>query len=196
MQSSSSRLRALLFALVGICAACSGFTTDSVNVDPSLSEASLYDLSAPSLEGEGVALSDYRGKVTLVVNTASQCGFTGQYKGLQALHEEFKDQGFSVLGFPSDDFGGQEFSTAGEVRAFCEKSFQVSFPLFEITRVKAGTEQSPIYGFLSKSSGSLPGWNFGKYLVDRNGRVLSFFPSQVGPEDAALRDAVMAALRS
>ncbi|MCL4149850.1 UNVERIFIED_CONTAM: hypothetical protein GTU68_043896 [Idotea baltica] len=159
-----------------------------------MKRAALYDLPAETLDGDEVSLDAYRGQVTLVVNTASQCGFTSQYSDLQALHTEYEGRGFSVLGFPSDDFGGQEFATSGEVREFCENTFQVTFPLFAITNVKSGPDQSPVYEFLSKSSGSLPGWNFGKYLVGRDGKVLGFYASQVDPMGSELREAVESAL--
>jgi glutathione peroxidase len=173
---------------------CSGFTTDSVAMDSSVAEVSFYSFSAESLEGPVVALSEYRGQVTLVVNTASQCGFTKQYKELQELQGEYAARGFSVLGFPSGDFGGQEFDTPGEIREFCDSKFGVTFPLFAKTKVKEGEGQSELYSHLGKCTGSLPGWNFGKYLVDRDGRVLAFYASPVNPTGEELRSAIEAAL--
>jgi glutathione peroxidase len=180
--------------LLAMLAACSGFTTDSVEKDPAMAESSIYSFEAESLTGEAAPLQAYIGQVTLIVNTASKCGYTSQYKDLQDLQTTYAEQGFSVLGFPSGDFGGQEFETAGEIRAFCDSEFGVSFPLFAKTQVEEGNDQSPIYNFLGKASGSLPAWNFGKYLVDREGRVLAFYASQVNPMGQELRAAIEAAL--
>lgn len=188
-------LRTLSIApLLAMTIACSGMTTDSVDKDPAVAEASVYSFEVESLAGEAVPLETYRGQVTLIVNTASQCGYTSQYEDLQALQTNYADQGFSVLGFPSGDFGGQEFETAAEIRKFCDSEFSVSFPLFAKTRVKEGDEQAPIYDFLGKASGSLPGWNFGKYLIDREGRVLAFYATPVNPMGEELRAAIEAAL--
>ena len=155
--------------------------------------ASFYDLKATSLQGKPHDLSQYKGKVALVVNVASQCGFTPQYKGLQALREELKGKGFEVLGFPSNDFGAQEPGSAEEIQTFCQKNYGVSFPMFQKLVTKAGEAQSPIYGYLGKS-GHLPEWNFAKYVIGKDGQVKAFFGSKVAPEDAKLRQAVEAAL--
>lgn len=186
----------VLSLLLPLVSACSGLTTDAVEMDASVAEQSFYTFKAESLEGEGVDLSSYQGQVTLVVNTASQCGFTKQYEGLQELQEEYAAQGFTVLGFPSGDFGGQEFALPGEIREFCDSEFGVTFPLFAKTQVKEGEGQSEIYAFLGKATGSLPGWNFGKYLIDREGRVLAFYASPVDPTGQELRGAIEAALKS
>jgi glutathione peroxidase len=154
---------------------------------------SFYDLKANTLLGKPGDLAQYRGKVSLVVNVASKCGFTPQYDGLEKLHRELKDKPFNVLGFPSNDFGGQEPGTAEEIAQFCKLTYGVTFPMFEKVVTRAGTGQSPIYAFLGKS-GSLPAWNFSKYVIDKQGRVVAFFPSQVTPEDPALREAIAKAL--
>lgn len=156
--------------------------------------SSLYDIEVATLEGQPVSLGDWRGKVTLVVNTASQCGLTPQYAGLQRLHERFGDRGFAVLGFPSGDFLGQEFGTAGEIREFCTSRFSVGFPLFAKTGVKPGDGQSPVFEYLGTETGWLPGWNFGKYLVGRDGRPIVFFGPRTDPEDASVIEAIEAAL--
>jgi glutathione peroxidase len=156
---------------------------------------SLYDLQTTSLDGKLAPLAAYKGKVTLVVNTASQCGYTPQYAGLQKLHDEMKGKGFSVLGFPSNDFGGQEPGAAEDIATFCQRNYGVTFPMFSKLVTKAGPEQSPIYAYLG-ATGNLPGWNFSKYLVGRDGRVKAFFPSKVTPEDPALRKAIDEALGS
>lgn len=155
---------------------------------------SFYSLGTRSLEGAPVALNEYAGKVTLVVNVASACGYTPQYTGLQALHDQLKDRGFAVLGFPCNDFGRQEPGGPEEIRDFCERSFGVRFPLFEKVVTRSGPDQSPVYAELSRQSGKLPAWNFGKYLVDRQGKVLAFFEPRVAPEDPTLRAAIETAL--
>ena len=161
--------------------------------NPGASAGSLYDLSATSLDGKLVDLAAYRGKVALVVNVASQCGFTPQYEGLEKLHRELAPRGFSVLGFPSNDFGGQEPGTAEDIGAFCRTKYGVTFPMFSKIVTKPGPEQSPVYAFLGQS-GDLPRWNFAKYVVGKDGRVVAFFPSRVSPDSAELRKAIQQAL--
>jgi glutathione peroxidase len=156
---------------------------------------SLYDLEVTTLDGTPARLGDWRGKVTLVVNVASECGFTPQYAGLEELHRELSGRGFAVLGFPSNDFGGQEPGTPAEIHAFCRKNYGVTFPLFAKVATRAGAEQSPVYAFLG-GSGSLPQWNFAKYVVGKDGQVVAFFPSKVTPESAELRAAIDRALGS
>lgn len=154
---------------------------------------SFYDLKTKTLKGEPADLAAYRGKVSLVVNVASYCGYTPQYAGLEKLHRELKDKGFNVLGFPSNDFGEQEPGTAEEIATFCKRTYDVTFPMFEKVVTKKTAGQSPVYTFLGQS-GHLPQWNFSKYLIDKQGRVVAFFPSEVTPEDPALRAAVTKAL--
>jgi glutathione peroxidase len=154
---------------------------------------SLYDLRTETLSGSPADLGEYRGKVSLVVNVASECGFTPQYAGLQRLHDELSAHGFAVLGFPSNEFGGQEPGTPDEIRAFCDRRFGVTFPLFAKTQTKPGDGQSSVYAFLTRG-GDVPSWNFCKYLVGRDGQVRAFFSSKVTPEDRKLRNAVNEAL--
>ncbi len=154
---------------------------------------SFYDLKTKTLLGKPGDLSQYRGKVSLVVNVASKCGFTPQYEGLEALQREMKGKPFNVLGFPSNDFGEQEPGTAQEIATFCKLTYDVTFPMFEKVVTKRGADQSPIYAFLGQS-GKLPAWNFSKYVVDKQGRITAFFPSEVTPADAKLRDAINKAL--
>ena len=154
---------------------------------------SFYDLKTTSLDGKPADLGQYRGKVSLVVNVASMCGYTPQYAGLEKLHRELKGKGFTVLGFPSNDFGGQEPGTAQEIATFCRTSYDVTFPLFEKLVTTRGAGQSPVYAFLG-TSGRLPAWNFSKYVIDKQGRITAFFPSEVTPEDPALRSAITKAL--
>ncbi len=153
-----------------------------------------YDLKTQTLVGnKPVDLGVYRGTVTLVVNVASYCGYTPQYKGLESLHRELQPKGFAVLGFPSNDFGEQEPGTAQEIADFCRLTYDVSFPMFAKVVTQPGAAQSPIYQFLGRS-GKLPTWNFGKYLVGKDGQVIAFYPSDVTPESAQLRAAITKAL--
>ena len=154
---------------------------------------SLYSLKTTTLAGQPADLAQYKGKVALAVNVASQCGFTPQYAGLEKLQEELKGRGFTVLGFPSNDFGGQEPGTAEEIATFCKKNYGVTFPMFSKLVTKAGPDQSPIYTLLGKGR-ELPSWNFAKYLVGKDGRVVAFFNSKVTPDDQALRKAIEAEL--
>jgi glutathione peroxidase len=154
---------------------------------------SFYDLKTNTLTGKPADLTAYRGKVSLVVNVASYCGFTPQYTGLEKLQREMKDKGFNVLGFPSNDFGQQEPGTAAEIGDFCKRTYDVTFPMFEKSVTKAGRDQSPIYTFLG-ASGHLPAWNFAKYVIGKDGKVVAFFPSDVTPESPALRQAIANAL--
>jgi len=154
---------------------------------------SFYDLKTKTLLGKSADLSQYRGKVSLVVNVASKCGFTPQYEGLEKLQREMKGKPFNVLGFPSNDFGQQEPGSAEEIAQFCKLTYDVTFPMFEKVVTKRGGEQSPVYAFLGQS-GHLPAWNFSKYVIDKQGRITAFFPSDVTPEDPKLRDAIAKAL--
>ncbi len=149
---------------------------------------SLYDFSATLNSGEIKNLSDYRGEVLLVVNTASQCGFTPQYKGLQELYSRYRDQGFEVLGFPCDQFGHQEPGTNEEIQSFCELNYGVTFPLFAKIEVN-GENTHPVFNFLKTEQSGILGdsikWNFTKFLVDRQGNVVDRFAPQTTPEKIA-----------
>lgn len=174
--------------------ACSQAAPRTAELEARWKDASFFDLKATALDGGEKELAEYRGKVALVVNVASQCGFTGQYAGLQKVYEKYRDKGLVVLGFPSGDFGGQEFATSREIRDFCDTKYRVSFPMFEKCRVKAGEGQSPVFECLGTKSGELPGWNFGKYLVSRDGKTAVFFPSTTGPDSSKLVEAIEKAL--
>jgi glutathione peroxidase len=156
-------------------------------------ERSFYDFKTNTLKGAPADLGIYRGKVALVVNVASYCGFTPQYKGLERLHREMKDKGVVVLGFPSNDFGQQEPGSAEEIEQFCKLTYDVTFPMFEKVVTINGRGQSPIYAWLG-ASGHLPAWNFAKYVIGKNGQVVAFFPSEVAPESPQLRGAIARAL--
>jgi glutathione peroxidase len=153
---------------------------------------SFYEIKTKSLDGKPADLATYRGTVSLVVNVASYCGYTPQYTGLEKLQRELKGKGFNVLGFPSNDFGQQEPGTAEEIATFCKRTYDVTFPMFEKVVTK-GTGQSPVYSFLGQT-GHLPAWNFAKYVIDKQGKVVAFFPSEVTPEDPKLRAAIAKAM--
>lgn len=148
----------------------------------------LGSFRAQSLDGQDVDLSAYDGQVRLIVNTASQCGFTPQYKGLQKLHDDFGDQGFTVLGFPCDQFGNQEFDGDAEIASFCEKNFGVSFPMFSKIDVN-GSDAHPLFQWLRKQKGGLLGnkirWNFTKFLVGKDGKVIGRYAPTTTPEKIA-----------
>lgn len=165
-------------------------TSMNISADP---VQSLYDLKVNSLDGKPVDLGQYKGHVVLVVNTASHCGFTPQYAGLEKLYQDYKDKGFFILGFPSNDFGGQEPGTSQEIIAFCTGKYNVTFPMFEKVKTK-GDGQAPVYQFLTTGFPA-PTWNFCKYLIDPTGKVLQEFPSKVTPESPELRNAIDAALK-
>ena len=135
----------------------------------------------------------YKGKVLLVTNVASKCGFTPQYEGLESLYRSYKDKGLVVLGFPSGDFGGQELASDGEIQEFCKLNFGVSFPLFSKSSVK-GENANPLFKTLSTKTGKQPSWNFNKYLVGRDGKVIAHFPSKVEPNSAEITKAIESAL--
>jgi glutathione peroxidase len=175
------------FALALLCALA---VTTSISAQQ---PPSFYDLKTMALDGKPGNLAQYKGRVSLVVNVASKCGYTPQYEGLEKLQREMKGKGFNVLGFPSNDFGGQEPGSAQEIATFCRLTYDVTFPMFEKLVTKRGPEQSPIYAFLG-TSGKLPAWNFSKYVIDKQGRIAAYFPSEVTPEDPALRAAIAKAL--
>ena len=184
----------LSIASLAALTACSGIFEKEVPVNAETASKSFYSLKANTLAGTPVELAQWKGKVALVVNTASECGFTPQYAGLEALHTQYGPRGFTVLGFPSNDFGGQEPGNAQEIQTFCTTRFQVDFPLFEKVVTKPGETQSPVYAFLGAASGKLPNWNFGKYLIGRDGKVLGFWASTTKPDDGELVGAIEKAL--
>jgi glutathione peroxidase len=149
--------------------------------------STVYDFSATSIEGQPVEMSTYRGKVLLIVNTASQCGFTSQYQGLQTLHDKYASRGLAVLGFPCNQFGQQEPGSATDIQSFCQTRFGVSFPLFEKVDVN-GANAHPLYQYLVKAAPGIFGtegikWNFTKFLVDGSGNVVKRYPSTTEPKE-------------
>jgi glutathione peroxidase len=162
--------------------------------------SSVHEFTLDSLTGTPTPLANFKGKVMLVVNVASQCGYTYQYEGLQALYVKYKDQGLVVAGFPANNFGGQEPGSNAEIGAFCKSKFGVTFPMFAKISVK-GSDKAPLYQFLTdknanpKTGGEIP-WNFTKYLVDRDGKVLARFDAAVEPTSKELTSAIEMALHS
>jgi glutathione peroxidase len=147
----------------------------------------VYDYSAKTIRGEEIALSQYRGKVLLIVNTASACGFTPQYKGLQELYTKYREAGLEILGFPCNQFGGQEPGAEAEIAEFCEVNFGVTFPLFAKVDVN-GDDAHPLFKYLTKEAPGILGtkfikWNFTKFLVDREGNVVDRYASTDSPEN-------------
>ena len=158
--------------------------------------ADLASIPLKDINGKDTSLKDYQGKVLLIVNVASKCGYTKQYSGLEATYGKFKDKGFAVLGFPCNDFGAQEPGTNEEIKSFCSTSYSVTFPLFDKIHVK-GAEQHPLYTALTGKEGAFPGdvkWNFGKFLIGRDGKPIKRWDSGAKPDSKEVTDAIEAAL--
>ena len=160
---------------------------------PSLAGTSVYSFTLPSIDGEPTALSSYEGKIIFLVNVASRCGFTPQYSALESLYEKYKDQGFVILGFPANNFGGQEPGTNAEIKSFCTLKYNVTFPMFSKVSVK-GPDCTPLYQYLTQQANpSLTGdikWNFTKFLVNRSGKVVARFESPVKPDSPEVVEAI------
>jgi len=165
---------------------------------PSKKPTSVLDFTMKDIDGKDVPLAKFQGKVLLIVNTASQCGYTPQYKGLQEIYQKYKDQGFEILAFPANEFGAQEPGTDDQIKLFCSSRFQVTFPLFSKIVVK-GKGIHPLYEFLTnestdpKHAGPIP-WNFAKFLVNRKGEVVSRFQPGIKPDSTELNGAIEKAL--
>ena len=145
---------------------------------------SIYDFKVKSLEGKEIDFLQYKGKNMLIVNTASKCGYTYQYEDLQKLHEQYGDQ-VTVLGFPANNFLWQEPGSNEEIGEFCQRNYGVDFQMFEKISVKGG-DKHPLYKWLEAKSGKTPSWNFCKYIVDREGKVIGYYPAKVKPLDTAI----------
>ncbi len=198
--NTGQKLRALMASILGgaALAACGA----SIEADPvenaSTSMSTLVDTAAAqflTIDGEPMSLADYSGKAVLVVNTASKCGFTPQYEGLQALWSDYKDDGLIVVGIPSGDFAGQEFDDNAEVKKFCELNYGVDFPLTEKNHV-VGDQAHPFYAYAKEHLGDAaePKWNFHKILLNKEGVPVKAFATRVTPEDEELISAVKDAL--
>ena len=161
-------------------------------------EKSMYEFTMKNIDGTDVKLDAYKGKVVMIVNVASKCGLTPQYEGLEAMYEKYKDRGLVVLGFPANNFLGQEPGTEKEIKEFCTLKYNVTFPMFSKISVK-GTDQHPFYTFLTNKQ-SNPGfdgditWNFEKFLADKNGKIIARFSPKTLPDDPKVVEAVEAAL--
>ena len=189
MRNPTPRFLALVAAILALPVAAA-LATDAAIANEATQE--LLDLSARRLGGSEEPLSHYRGEVLLIVNTASECGYTPQYAGLQTLYERYREKKFNVLGFPSNDFGKQEPGDDSQIGAFCKSNYGVEFPMFSKIRV-LGADAHPVYAYLTSLPEPIGGpveWNFQKYLVDRNGIVVARFASETEPDDPALVAAV------
>ena len=196
-------IRALsVLALVIVLGIAAFITFDKNNMTTTATDAakekSVYDFTMKDIDGKDVKLDAYKGKVALLVNTASKCGYTPQYEGLERIHAKYKDQGFVVLGFPANNFGGQEPGSNEEIKEFCTLKYKVSFPMFAKISVK-GEDQHPLYKYLTDANtnpqfaGDIK-WNFNKFLVDKNGSVIARFDSKATPESEAVTSAIEKAL--
>jgi glutathione peroxidase len=155
--------------------------------------SSVYDFTLNSIDGQPAPLANLKGKVLLVVNVASNCGFTPQYTALEALYEKYKDQGLVVIGFPANNFMGQEPGTNEEIKTFCTRKYNVTFPMYSKISVK-GKDMAPLYQFLTETGGDIK-WNFTKFLVGRDGKVIQRFETPVKPDSAEVISAVEKALK-
>ena len=175
MSLRSSRFRRLT-SLMGLMV---------LGVAPLLAAPGLYNFTLPSIDGESIPLSTYKGKVILLVNVASRCGYTPQYSALESLYEKYKEQGLVILGFPANNFGAQEPGTNAEIKTFCSTKYNVTFPMFSKVSVK-GDDTTPLYQFLTqKANPAVAGeikWNFTKFLVDRKGHVVARFEPAIKPD--------------
>jgi glutathione peroxidase len=160
----------------------------------SAASPSVFDFKMKDIDGKDVKLKKYKGNVLLVVNTASKCGYTPQYEGLQAMYDKYKDQGFYVLGFPANNFGSQEPGTEKEIKEFCTSKYKVTFPMFAKISVK-GADQDPLYSYLTNKetdpefAGDIT-WNFNKFLIDRKGNIVARFSSKDKPDSEAVTQAI------
>jgi glutathione peroxidase len=199
MLKKLSVLFAALF-IGGLVSAYSfGFIGDSSS--PEMTKVkSVLDFTVKNIDGKDVKLKTYKGDILLIVNTASKCGYTPQYEGLQAIYDEYKAQGFTVLGFPANNFGGQEPGKESEIKEFCESKYKVKFPMFAKISVK-GEDQDALYKFLTaketnpKFAGDIS-WNFNKFLVNRKGEIVARFSSKDTPESEAVKQAIEKELKS
>ena len=180
-----------LFLLIFITSLYSFFWRDSEEKDVSDLSQSIYDYTAQSIDGDSISISQYKGKKILIVNVASRCGYTPQYEELQMLSEQYANE-IEILGFPANDFLWQEPATNDKIKQFCSTKYNVSFPMFEKISVKKSKDQHPIYTWLSNKNlngwnDQAPSWNFYKYLIDENGKLIEYYSAKINP----LNDAIL-----
>lgn len=179
-----------IFVLAAFCVGVCVYCSQSANA----AGGSIFDYKMKDIDGKDVKLKKYKGNVLLVVNTASKCGYTPQYEGLQATFDKYRDKGFVVLGFPANNFGGQEPGTEKEIKEFCESKYKVTFPMFAKISVK-GDDKDPLYDYLTSKTtnpefGGDITWNFNKFLIDRKGNIVARFSSKDKPESEAVTQAI------
>lgn len=181
-------MKTVLSAILMICMA--GCSTARKEIDVN----SIYEIEVETISGEAVKLEAYKGKTLLIVNTASKCGFTGQYEGLQAIYEQYEARGLEVLGFPSNDFLRQEPGSNDEIATFCQRNYGVTFPMFAKISVK-GSDQHPLYTYLTSKEtnpqfGGKISWNFNKFLISKDGKITARFGSRIKPQDDEIVEAL------
>lgn len=179
---------ASIFLIVNLISA----SDKSLKTNEGKNMESVYEFSVKDINGKDVSLSDFKGKVLLIVNVASKCGYTRQYSGLQKIYDKYKEQGFEILAFPCNDFGGQEPGTNEEIAEFCSTNFNVTFPLFDKIKV-LGEDKNPLYKMLTNNSNVEKGdinWNFEKFIISKEGEVIARYKSSVEPESDAVAKAI------
>ena len=184
---------AVIVSGMTIAAYACGFIFNPSPADPP-KEKSVYEFTMKDIDGKDIKLNQYKGDVVMIVNTASKCGYTPQYEGLEKIYEKYKDKGFVILGFPANNFGGQEPGAEKEIKEFCTLKYHVSFPMFSKISVK-GEDQHPLYSFLTnkESDPEFAGditWNFNKFLVDKKGTIVARFSSKDTPESDTVTAAI------
>jgi glutathione peroxidase len=191
------RTTAVLLTLL-VCAALVMFATAKTVKDPTTmnTASSIYEFTMNDIDGKSIKLEKYKGNVILIVNVASKCGYTPQYEGLEVVYKRFKDKGFVILGFPANNFMGQEPGSDAEIKQFCSTKYNVSFPIFSKISVKGG-DIHPLYQYLTQNANP-PGevkWNFAKFLIGKDGKIVARFDSGVKPESAELISAIESSLK-
>lgn len=194
--------RGLCAAALLCLSACGSGRPMPLDADPTkpvpedvMNAESLFDLTVPGLDGQPVSLADYRGKTLVIVNTATECGFTGQLADLETIQGEYGSKGVQILAFPSNDFGGQEPLEGDALESVCRTQYGASYPILGKVRVKAGEGQSPVYARLQQITEALPGWNFGKYVMSKDGKRARYFGPMTNPTDQEFRSALDEALQ-
>lgn len=198
MKSKKSRIIILAAVLASVAALTYGLTMASTKTTKTGEATSIYDFTMKNIDGKQISLAAYRGHVVLIVNVASRCGFTPQYEGLEKLYQKYQSQGFVILGFPANNFMGQEPGTDEEIKTFCSTKYNVTFPMFSKISVKGG-DINPLYKYLTDKSsnpdfGGDIKWNFNKFLVDKNGKIIGRFEPPVKPDSDTVVQAVEKAL--